>query len=306
MKLGFIGAGNIGLHICTNLARKGHEVYVCDSEPAAQAKAVAAGAQPVASPRAAAQVADVVFTCLPGPAEVETVALGDDGIAQAARPGLVLVDLTTNFPEHARRIAAALSERGIGMLEAPVGNGVVGARECRSSVICGGDAALFAQIEPLFRCFATTIHHVGPVGSASIVKSIDILVAGVNLAVACEGFILGARAGIDPDVLFDVISTNSGSSERLKRRMKRKIIARDFSPEGSMTLALKDLRVTLGLAEKTMTPMPYGSLLHEQFVAANAQGWGGEDWACIMKVLELATGTEVRRGAMPPQPAARE
>jgi 3-hydroxyisobutyrate dehydrogenase len=207
----------------------------------------------------------------------------------------VVVDLTTNFPDCVCRVAAALAEHGIAMLEAPVGNGVVGAREGRSSVICGGDVAVFDRVRPLFECFATTIHHVGQLGNASIVKSIDILIAGVNLAVACEGFLLGMRAGIDPDVLYDVISTNSGSSEQLKRRMKRKIIARDFSAEGSMTLALKDLRVTLDLARKTMTPMVYGSLLHEQFVAANAKGWGSEDWACVMKVLELATGTQVKR-----------
>lgn len=295
MKLGFIGVGNIGLPICANLVRKGHEVHAFDRDPAALARAVTAGALPATSAPAVADMAEVVFTCLPGPAEVEAVTLGDEGFARDARAGLVLVDLTTNFPEHARHVAAELSACGIDMLEAPVGNGVVGAREGRSSVICGGDAALFARIEPLFRCFATTIHHVGPIGNASIVKSIDILVAGVNLAVACEGFILGARAGIDPDVLYDVISTNSGSSEQLKRRMKRKIIARDFSPEGSMTLALKDIRVTLELAAKTMTPMPYGSLLREQFVTAIAKGWGAEDWACVMKVLELATGTEVRR-----------
>ena len=295
MKLGFIGVGNLGLPICTHLMRKGHEVHAFDCDPAALARAVTAGAQPANSTRDAVRAAEVVFTCLPGPDEVEAVALGDDGLAQSGEPGLVLADLTTNFPEHAKRVAAALSARGINMLEAPVGNGVVGAREGRSSVICGGDAKLFARIEPLFQCFATTIHHVGPIGNASIVKSIDILVAGVNLAVACEGFLLGARAGIDPDVLFDVISTNSGSSEQLKRRMKRKIIARDFSPEGSMTLALKDVRVTLELAAKTMTPMPYGSLLQQQFVTAIAQGWGPEDWACVMKVFELATGTEVKR-----------
>jgi 3-hydroxyisobutyrate dehydrogenase-like beta-hydroxyacid dehydrogenase len=301
MKLGFIGVGNMGLPICANLVRKGHEVHAFDTDPAAQARAASVGALPVSSPRTAAQAADVVFSCLPGPVEVEAVAFGEDGVAQAARPGLVLVDLTTNFPEHARRIAAALHERGVDMLEAPVGNGVVGAREGRASVICGGDAQRFAQIQPLFRCFATTIHHVGPIGHASIVKSIDILLAAVNLAAACEGFLLGTRAGIDPDVLFDVVSTNSGSSEQLKRRMKRKIIARDFTPEGSMTLALKDLRVTLDLAGTTMTPMPFGSLLHQHFVAANAKGWGAEDWACIMKVLELATGTEVRRAGAAPE-----
>lgn len=296
MKLGFIGVGNIGRHLCANLVRNGHEVHVFDIDANAQTRAVAAGGVAAASIRDAA-LTEVVFTCLPGPAEVEAVLLGEHGVAAAAPPGLIVVDLTTNFPDHARRVAAALRERGIGMLEAPVGNGVVGAREGRASVICGGDAELFARIEPLFRCFATTIHHVGPIGNASIVKSIDILIAGVNLAVACEGFILGARAGIDPDVLFDVISTNSGSSEQLKRRMKRKVIARDFSPEGSMALALKDINVTLELAAKTMTPMPYGALLHEQFVAAIAKGWGSEDWACVMKVLELATGTEVSRRA---------
>ena len=295
MKLGFIGVGNIGLHLCANLVRKGHEVLAFDCDAAALAKAVKAGAQEADSIRAVALSAEIVFTCLPGPAEVEAVALGEEGLAQSARPGFVLVDLTTNFPGHARRLATAMHERGMEMLEAPVGNGVVGAREGRSSVICGGDLGLFTRIEPLFRCFATTIHHVGPIGNASIVKSIDILIAGVNLAVACEGFILGARAGIDPDILFDVISTNSGSSEQLKRRMKRKIISRDFAPEGSMTLALKDVCVTLEVAAETMTPMPYGSLLQQQFVAAIAKGWGAEDWACVMKVLELSTGTEVKR-----------
>ena len=295
MKLGFIGVGNIGLHLCANLVRKGHEVLAFDCNAVALGKAVTAGAQAADSIRAVARSAEIVFTCLPGPVEVEAVVLGEEGLAKFAWPGFVLVDLTTNFPEHARRLATAMHERGMEMLEAPVGNGVVGAREGRSSVICGGDLGLFTRIEPLFRCFATTIHHVGPIGNASIVKSIDILIAGVNLAVACEGFILGARAGIDPDILFDVISTNSGSSEQLKRRMKRKIIARDFTPEGSMTLALKDVRVTLELAAETMTPMPYGSLLQQQFVAAIAKGWGAEDWACVMKVLELASGTEVKR-----------
>lgn len=297
MRLGFIGTGNIGLPICTHLVGKGHEVLAFDLDPQALARAVSAGARAVDAPVAAARQADVVFTCLPGPAEVEAVVLGADGIVQAARDGLVLVDLTTNFPESARRVADALAERGVGMLEAPVGNGVVGARAGRSSVICGGDAGLFARIEPLFRCFATTIHHVGPIGNASIVKSIDILVAAINLAGACEGFLLGVRAGIDPDVLFDVVSTNSGASEQMKRRMKRKILARDFSPEGSMTLALKDLRVTLELAQRTMTPVPYGAMLHQQFVAACAKGWGAEDWACLMKVTELGTDTQVGRPA---------
>ena len=295
MKLGFIGVGNIGLHLCANLVRNGHEVLAFDCNAVALGKAVTAGAQAADSIRAVARSAEIVFTCLPGPVEVEAVVLGEEGLAKFARPRFVLVDLTTNFPEHARRLATAMHERGMEMLEAPVGNGVVGAREGRSSLICGGDPGLFTRIEPLLRCFATTIHHVGPIGNASIVKSIDILIAGVNLAVACEGFILGARAGIDPDVLFEVISTNSGSSEQLKRRMKRKIIARDFTPEGSMTLALKDVRVTLELAAETMTPMPYGSLLQQQFVAAIAKGWGAEDWACVMKVLELASGTEVKR-----------
>ena len=297
MRLGFIGAGNIGLPICSHLVAKGHDVRVFDRDPAAQSRAVAAGALSAGSAIAATDGVEVVFTCLPGPADVEDAVLGEQGFAQIARPGLVLVDLTTNFPDAARRMSVAIAEREMQMLEAPVGNGVVGARAGRSSVICGGDAVLFSRIKPLFECFATTIHHVGPIGSASIVKSIDILIAGVNLAVACEGFHLGLRAGIDPDVLFDVISTNSGSSEQLKRRMQRKIIARDFSPEGSMTLALKDIRVTLDIAAETMTPMPYGSLLREQFVAAIAKGWGAEDWACVMKVIELATGSEVKRGS---------
>lgn len=297
MRIGFIGAGNIGLPICSRIIRNGHDVSVYDTDPSAQARAVAAGARGAASAADAVRDAEVVFTCLPGPTEVDEVVFGKQGIVGAATPGLVLVDLTTNFAEASRSTAARLAEHGIPMLEAPVGNGVVGAREGRASVICGGDAKLFQRMRPIFECFATTIHHVGDVGKASIVKSIDILIAGVNLAVACEGFLLGARAGIDPDVLYDVISTNSGSSTQLVRRMQRKIIARDFSPEGTMSLALKDLQVTLDLAERTLTPTPYGSLLRDQFVAALAKGWGAEDWACVMKVAELSSDVQVRRGA---------
>lgn len=292
MRLGFIGTGNLGAPICANLIRHGHEVLAHDRDPAAVERVP--GAARAGSPAEVAAQAEVVFACLPGPAEVQAAALGASGVACAAREDLVFVDLTTNFPEAVKRVAAALEAKGIAMLEAPVGNGVVGAREGRASVICGGDVALFRRIEPLFRCFATTIHHVGPIGSASIVKSIDILISGINLAAACEGFLLGARAGIDPDVLFDVVSTNSGSSEQLKRRMQRKILAGDFKAEGSMDLALKDLRVSMELAERTGTPLRYGSLLYEQFTAAIAKGWGSEDWCVLMRLLEDVTGDRVR------------
>ncbi len=292
MKIGFIGTGNIGAPICANFIRKGHSVLAYDRDPAALDRVE--GAARAGSAAEVAAAAEVVFGCLPGPAEVESVALGADGIADGAHEGLVFVDLATNFPAAVKRVAEGLAAKGVAMLEAPVGNGVVGAREGRASVICGGDRALFERIEPLFRCFATTIHHVGPLGNASIVKSIDILVSGINLAAACEGFLLGARAGIDPDVLFDVVSTNSGSSEQLKRRMKRKILAGDFKAEGSMDLALKDLRVTMDLADRTGTPMRYGSLLYEQFTAAIAKGWGGEDWCVLMRLLEDVTGDRVR------------
>lgn len=292
MKVGFIGLGNLGAPIAANLVRHGHELLVFDRDPVALDRV--AGTVRASNLNELAAHVDVVFACLPGPQEVEAVALGEQGICSGARSGQVFVDLSTNFPDAVKRIAAGLQASGIGMLEAPVGNGVVGARAGRASVICGGEAELFARIEPLFKCFATTIHHVGPVGNASIVKSIDILISGVNLAAACEGFLLGARAGIDPGVLFDVISSNSGASEQLKRRMKRKILVGDFAAEGSMALALKDLRVTMDLAEQTMTPMRYGSLLYEQFTAAMAKGWGGEDWCVLMRLLEEVTGDRVR------------
>jgi len=292
MKIGFIGTGNIGAPICANFIRKGHAVLAYDRDPAALGRVE--GAARAASAAEVAAATEVVFACLPGPAEVESVALGAGGIAEGAHEGLVFVDLATNFPQAVKRIAEGLAAKGVAMLEAPVGNGVVGAREGRASVICGGERVLFERVEPLFRCFATTIHHVGPLGHASIVKSIDILISGINLAAACEGFLLGARAGIDPDVLFDVVSTNSGSSEQLKRRMKRKILAGDFKAEGSMDLALKDLRVTMELADRTGTPMRYGSLLYEQFTAAIAKGWGSEDWCVLMRLLEDVTGDRVR------------
>ena len=138
------------------------------------------------------------------------------------------------------------------MLEAPAGVG--GARAGRASIICGGDAELFARIKPLFECFATTIPHVGPVGNASISRSTS-----------------SSPARISPSPARVFTSAPGRASTRI--------------------------RVTRELTAKTVTPMPFGSLLHEQFVAAMGKGWGAEDWACEMKVMELATGTEVKRAS---------
>ena len=151
MQLGFVGVGNIGTPMCRHLIEAGHDVVAYDANADHLARIVSLGAQAADSPKAVAQACDIVFSSLPGPHEVEQVALGEDGIIAAARPGLIYVDLSTNFPAMAQRVCTALADKGVTMIDAPVSGGVVGAERGSLAVMVGGDSQAFTTCKPLLR-----------------------------------------------------------------------------------------------------------------------------------------------------------
>jgi 3-hydroxyisobutyrate dehydrogenase len=297
MQLGFIGVGNIGTPMCHHLLEAGHTVLVYDVNASNLARMVNLGAQPAASPKAVAQACDIVFSSLPGPREVEQVALGADGIVEAARPGLIYVDLSTNFPVVARRLSAALAAQGVAMLDAPVSGGVAGAERGTLAVMVGGDERTFDTCRPLLAHIGANIFHVGASGAGCVAKLVNNMLAFANTVAACEGMLLGAKAGVDPHLLYNIIQASSGASWAL-RQFPQKIFAGDFTPGFTIDLAYKDLRLALELGDELAVPLLMGSICINLMRQARANGRGGDDLSGLMRVLEDNIGFQVRA----PQP----
>ena len=233
MKVGFVGVGNMGGPMCRNIIKNsGHEILVCDRDEAAVGRCVAVGGTGVGSIAEAVAESDVVFTSLPMPKDVEAVALGEGGIGESARQGTVHIDLSTNSPTMVRSIADRLAPRGVKMLDAPVSGGTTGAENATIAIMVGGDRAVFDEHRPLFESFGKNVIYAGALGAGSIAKIVNNMVAFCNMASGAEGLMLGAAAGIDPDVLNQVIRSSS-------RRRLRFSVGR---PQGAPGRLEPDLR----------------------------------------------------------------
>ncbi len=294
MKVGFIGVGNMGGPMCRNIIRNSnHEVVVFDLGAEAVARGVDVGATAAASLADLVAQSDVVMTSLPMPKDVEAVALGSGGIAENARPGTVYFDLSTNSPVVARRLAEALKTKGVIMLDAPVSGGVVGAEAGTLAVMVGGDAVAYETHLALLRSFAANPIHMGEVGSGSIAKLVNNMMAFCNMAAAAEGMMLGAAAGIDLQKLATVIRTSSGGSAIFQKFGERALADR-FEAAFALDLAYKDLHLALELADQLSVPTPAGAQTHNLMRLARGMGLGSSDSSAIVKVYEKALGRSLK------------
>lgn len=213
-RIGFVGAGRMGLPMCAALARAGHEVTATDTRPDRKAPVLAAGAGWAGSPAQAAATADVLITMLPGPAEVEAAMAGAGGALTALQPGATWIDMTSNSPAAVRPLRELALARGVAVLDAPVGGGVQAAQEGRLQLFVGGDASLLAKHRPLLESLAAPgrIAHVGGPGTGYIVKLlVNLLWFGQAVATA-EALLLGKRAGIDLPVLQETLNSSAAAS----------------------------------------------------------------------------------------------
>jgi 3-hydroxyisobutyrate dehydrogenase-like beta-hydroxyacid dehydrogenase len=294
MRIGFIGVGNMGGPMCRNIiANTNHQVVVHDPDPVAAARCIALGAQSADS-IAALSGCDVVFTSLPIPSIVEQVIAGPGGLAETARPGTVVIDLSTNSPETAQAMHAALAARGIAMLEAPVSGGVARAEEGTIAIMVGGDPAVFEAQLPLFASFTANAIHAGPVGMGSVAKLINNMLAFCNMAAAAEGLAMGAAAGIDLAKLVEIVSVSSGASGSFNS-LAGKALAGNFTPGFALDLAHKDLRLAVQLADRTGVPGMVAPNVLNLLRAARGLGHGSEDVGAMIKVYESLLGRQVRK-----------
>ncbi|MGH2458090.1 MAG: NAD(P)-dependent oxidoreductase [Chloroflexota bacterium] len=293
LSVGYIGLGYMGKPMARNLLKAGFPLTVHNRSQAAVNELVAEGATAADSPKATAAQVEVLFSCLPGPADVAKVYLGENGVLAGARPGSVLVDMSTIDPGTHQKIAAAAAEKGIDYLDAPVSGGTTGARDGTLSIMVGGSAAALERVMPALRAMGQRIYHIGPVGHGAVVKIINNMMSAINAVGVSEGLVLGTKFGIDPKVLVEVCG-NSSAGSRTLTGTSQAVLRRDFEPGFMIDLMHKDVGLAVELG-KTLTVRTLAAALAEQFLQeAQGAGLGKRGTAAQIIPLERNAGVEVR------------
>lgn len=292
MKVGFIGLGHMGGPMCRNIIKGGHEVRVHDLSDAAVQTCLAAGGIAAGSVAGAVSGSEVVMTSLPMPKDVETVALGPDGILENAVAGTIYVDLSTNSPAMMKKIADKMAEEDVIALDGPVSGGVVGAEKATIAIMVGGNKKAFDSCMPIFESFGKTIVHTGELGSGCVAKLVNNMIAFINMVAAAEGLMMGVAAGMDAAVLNEIVRNSSGNSMSY-RGVAKSALERDFAPGFTVDLAYKDLRLALELADELDMPLLLGPQVHNVMRMARGKDGGGENVTAVLKVYEAIMKQQV-------------
>jgi 3-hydroxyisobutyrate dehydrogenase len=297
MRIGFIGLGMMGHHMVANLQQAGHELVVHDVQREAAAEALSRGARWAETAADAARQTEIVMTSLPGPREVESVALGENGIMAGAASGSVYVDLSTSSPTLIRRIHQVMGQRGIRVADAPVSGGVVGAQDASLQIMVGCDPDLFEQIKPVLRGIGDKITYIGDVGAGEVAKLCHNQLALVVQQAVAEALTLGTKAGIEPERLLEAIRGgaygrgNGGVGPNLEKTT----LQGDWDrPRFALALARKDLGLATDLASEFGVPMPLAAMAEQALIECLNRGWGGKDMTAAFALQEDRARVQVR------------
>jgi 3-hydroxyisobutyrate dehydrogenase len=294
-KVGFVGLGAMGMGMATQLLRKGFQVAAADARAEIKPRWTAAGGQWCDSPAAAAQDADVLVLMVVNAEQTEAVLFGGKGALKNLPPKGVVIVTSTVSPGFSRQLGKRLAASGYLFIDAPVSGGVVGAESGSLSIMAAGSDEAFKTGGPVLEAMAAKIYRIGSEpGLGSVVKTINQLLAGAHIALAAEAMAFGTRAGVDPQVLFDVISHSAGSSWMFNNRVPH-MLTGDFTPLSAVNIFVKDLGIVLDLARELSFPLPMAALAHQLFLAAAASGLGNQDDASIVKLYENLSGVSVAR-----------
>ncbi len=297
-KLGFIGLGNMGKGMALNLARAGYPLTVHDIRPEPVQELVEAGAKAAASPREVAENSEIVITMVTSSPHVEQIMFGPDGVLAGLKKGNIIIDMSTIDPIVTRKVAAAATERGIDMMDAPVSGAPLKAADGTLSIMVGGKKDIFDQCRPILEVMGEKIIHAGDVGMGEVVKLANNLAAAIAGIGVFEGFLFGVKLGADPRVLYEVMSASSGNSWVLQTRVPYPNVIpqspanNDFAPGFTTDLMAKDLGLILSAAEATKIPLLAGSLTRQLVEAARAAGYGDRDWSVVAKIIQQLAGEE--------------
>jgi len=290
MQVGVIGLGSMGMGAALSLLRAGLKVTGCDPRAAARDEFIAAGGAAVGSAAELPQGTEALVVLVVNATQTEAALFGPEGALPRLAPGAVVLSSATMAPDAARAIAARLEEAGMLPLDAPVSGGAVKAREGAMTVMAAGSAAAFDKAAPVLEAIAAKVWRLGEApGLGATVKVVHQLLAGVHIAVAAEAMALGIRAGADPKVLYDVVTSAAGNSWMFENRMAR-VLTGDDAPRSAVDIFVKDLGLVAEMARSLGFPVPLAAQAQQLFTAAHAMGQGQKDDGFVIRVWQAMTG----------------
>ena len=292
LKVGYIGLGIMGKSMARNILKAGFPLTVHNRSRAAVAELVEEGALAAASPAEVAAQVEVVFTNLPDSPDVEQVALGDGGILEGARPGLIFVDNSTIKPATARKIAEKMAERGVQALDAPVSGGDIGARNGTLSIMVGGDAAALEKVRPVLEAVGKTITHIGGPGAGQIAKAANQVMVAAQMVAMGELLILAQKAGADPRKVVEAIKGGAAQCWTLDVKPPR-LFSGNRQPGFKARMQAKDLNIVLDTAREYGVPLPATAVNSQLFNAMLAEGLGELDNSAVIEIIERLANTSL-------------
>lgn len=284
-QIGFIGLGKMGRPMASNLCRKGVQVVVYDTVREPMTALESLGAVPASSVSDVASKADIIFTMLPDSAAVDAVVGGPDGVLAHAKPGSVVVDMSTIDPRVTDRLAAAAAAKDIGFVDAPVGRLSSHAERGESLFMVGAAPDVFARVKPLLEMMGTTIHHCGGVGTGMRTKLVNNFLAIVSCQMNAEAIALSQRFGLSLEKTLDVIHGTTATNGQLKMAWATKVLKGDIEPGFTIDLAHKDLSLIVEAATAERVPVPIAEMARDAYSSARKQGHGGKDFSAMVDVL---------------------
>jgi 3-hydroxyisobutyrate dehydrogenase len=285
----------MGGPMALNIVRAGHDVTVSDLRREAATPHLEGGAKWAEDPREVAAHSEIIMTSLPGPRDVEAVAVGQSGIIHGARPGSIYVDLSTNSPTVIRRLNAVMKEKGIEVLDAPVSGGVVGAKRASLGVFVGGDEAAFHKVEAALSAIGDKVSYIGPSGSGAIAKLVHNQIAICTSAVIAEAFTMGVKAGVAPDALFKAVRDGAFGQGNFLNMLPRVIFKGAFEQAFfALKLARKDLGLATEVAREFEVPMNLASLVEQDLMNGLTHGLADKDASIAFTLQEERAGVKVR------------
>jgi len=293
MNVGFIGLGIMGGPMAGHLIAGGHSLALKTRRQVPE-NLVAAEGKPCATAAEVAERSDIIILMLPDTPDVETVLFGADGVAEGAKSGAVVVDMSSISPIATRDFAARLAEHGVEYLDAPVSGGEIGAKNAALSIMVGGKEEIFARVKPLFDLMGKTVTHVGETGAGQVAKVANQIIVALTIEAVAEGLLFASKAGADPAKVRQAITGGLATSRILELHGER-MIKRSFDPGFRIALHQKDLNIALDGAKSLGLALPGTALAQQLFSVCAANGAGDKDHSALVRALEIMGNHEVAK-----------
>lgn len=293
-KIAFVGLGIMGKPMSRNLMKAGHQLTVYDIVPEAVESVVGEGAVAAGSAAEAAAASEIVITMLPDGPQVEQAILGPKGVLEGAKPGTLVIDMSSISPLSAQKAGAACAAKGVEFLDAPVSGGEPGAIAGTLAIMVGGKAEAFERAVPVLKAMGATVTLTGPVGAGNVTKLANQIIVACNIAAMGEALVLATKAGLDPEVVFNAVKGGLAGSNVLNAKAPM-VIARNFKPGFRIKLHQKDLRNALLAAESMKVSLPMTSMVQQMLMALMNDGKGEYDHSGIVTFVEEMAKVEVKK-----------